>query len=92
MKDDDVKLHNKVKIISKYNCKLEESLIYKRMIEKNQSYAYVTTIYSEHVPIIYVLSDEDGNDGDFFHISDFVDYIKEDRKIKLKNIFDNYER
>ena len=88
MKHEDVIIGMKVIIISKFNNKLDDSLIYRHIKENNQNFAYVNSILKDYNPIIYVLSDKLYNfiTGDFFYVEDFIPNIKEERKDKLKKL------
>jgi len=85
-----IKVHMKVKFNSKE--RLKTNALYKTLIYKKQDYAYVNYLCFYVNPHLFILSDEIDGIGDYFLSGEFEPYIKEDRKIKLKNIFNKYER
>jgi len=88
MRDEDVKLNMMVIIKSKYSGKLENSVVYNILKERNQSYAYVARIINYYSnTMTYVLSEDINGHGDFFICTDFDPCIKEERKNKLKKIY-----
>jgi len=96
MKIEDVKVGMRVKLIDKTQGTryLDSSVVYKRMLENKQDYAYVVRIdyYKNIESSTIVVSDKlDVESGDFFSCSDLVLDIKYERKQKLKELCSNME-
>jgi hypothetical protein len=94
MKDEDVKIGMKVKILSKFNGNVENSKVYRILKQRKQNYAYVSKkvdpkdrhIYNYKGKSLYVLSEDKDCGGDFYTSEDFEECLSEIRKAKLKKL------
>jgi hypothetical protein len=92
MKIEDIKIGMRVRLLDKTRGDhgLTNSVIYNRMLEINQDYAYVVRIdYNKIHPersIIIIGNYSDSSNGDFFYCTDLELDTKRERKDKLNKI------